>query len=175
MPRAPGCRVPHFSTPANFGTAHFSGTAVYGTGVSGPGWYSTNLNATDEIAMVNQAGTKVLAMPSAPSLPSTSGQSFNDTYVVAPSPPRNVTATPGRAAVQLSWSRPASTGGTPISSYYVRVYRAGILMRTITVTSTSTTLSSLISGAAYSFSVAAHSAGNYTSPFSPRTLTVRPT
>lgn len=161
------------SSPANFGTAHVTGTAVYGNGVNGLGWYSTNLNATNEIAMVNQ--THTLAMPSAPSLPTATGQSFNDTYVVAPSPPSHVTATPGKAAVALSWSPPASTGGAPIGSYYVRVYRAGILMRTVTVTSTSTTLGSLISGAAYSFSVAAHSSGNYTSLYTAKTAVVRPT
>jgi hypothetical protein len=162
------------TTPANFGTAHFSGTAEYANFGSGLGWYGTTMNANNEIAMENQAGTRILAMPSAPSAPSTTGQSFTDTYVVAPSAPTNLTARPGVAAVGLSWNPPISNGGTPITSYYVRVFKAGVLQRTMTVTGTSTTVGQLTSGAPYTFAVAAHSFGNYTSVYSPRTPTVWP-
>jgi hypothetical protein len=158
------------STIANFGKAHFSGTAIYSSGA----WYSTNMNASNEIALGSPL-TRILAMPSAPSAQSTNGQSFTDTYVTPPSPPTNVTAGPRVGAVALTWKPPVSNGGTRIVNYSVRVFRAGVLQRTVTVTGTSTTVGQLVPGAQYTFAVAAHSFGNYTSVYSPRTPIVRPT
>ena len=43
------------STPADFGTVDFSQTEIYGDfGSSGTSWYSTDMDADNEIAMVNE-------------------------------------------------------------------------------------------------------------------------
>jgi hypothetical protein len=162
------------SVPANFGTVPFSETGIYGDFGSGPGWYSTDMSAANEVAMVNQSDTRILAMPSAPSADSVDGQAFTDTYVTAPSAPRQLTAGARHRSVALSWSAPAKTGGTPIVGYYVREYRSGGLVRTMSVATTSTKIPGLVAGGSYSFASAAHSGGNYTSAYSARTPAVRP-
>ncbi len=164
------------STPADFGTVDFSGTEIYGDfGSSGTSWYSTNMDADNEIAMVNEAGTTTLAMPSAPSAPSSTGQSFSDTYVTAPGTPTDLVATAGVNSVYLSWQAPTYDGGTSIVGYYVNEYLSGALQQTIYVTTTSTTVTGLTPGNFYSFSVAAYSAGNWTSAYTATTAPVTPT
>ena len=161
------------STPADFGTAYFSGTEIYGDfGSSGTAWYSTDMDASNEIEMTNEAGTTILAMPSAPSASSSSGQSFSDTYVTAPGTPTDLIATPGVDSVYLSWQSPTDDGGTPIVGYYVQEYLSGTYQQTIYVTPTSTPVMGLTPSDAYSFSVAALSAGNWTSPYSATTSPV---
>ena len=161
------------STPADFGIAYFSGTEIYGDfGSSGTAWYSTDMDASNEIEMTNEAGTTILAMPSAPSASSSSGQSFSDTYVTAPGTPTDLIATPGVDSVYLSWQSPTDDGGTPIVGYYVQEYLSGTYQQTIYVTTTSTTVMGLTPSDAYSFSVAALSAGNWTSPYSATTSPV---
>ena len=162
------------STPPAFGTVHFSGTAVAENLGSGQAWYSTKMGAANEIVMINPAGTKILAMPSAPSKPSSTGQGFADTHVSAPVAPVRVRGQAKVHAIKLSWKAPTRTGGTAIVSYKVREYRGGALRRTFTVKATSTTVKGLLSGDRYSFSVAAHSKGNYTSGWSARSGIVRP-
>jgi hypothetical protein len=154
------------SSPADFGTVDFSGTLVYGDFGSGTGWYYTEMDVTNEIAMINSDGSQILAMPSAPSAASTSGQSFSDTYVTPPSTPTGLAATPGASSAHLSWKAPTADGGTSIFGYYVREYLSGSLQRTTFVSTTSATVAGLTNGDTYSFSVAAHSAGNWTSPYS---------
>lgn len=161
------------STPADFGTVRFSGTQVYGNFGSGTGWYGTSMTAKNEVELVDQSG-KVLALPSAPTPQSASGQSFSDHYVSAPSVPRALSGLPQTTSVRLAWQAPSSDGGMAITGYQVRVFRSGVLVRTIEVTSTSTTVGGLSTGGQYAFSVAAHNLGGWTSPFSTR-LAVMPT
>jgi hypothetical protein len=164
------------STPADFGTADFSATEIYGDfGSSGTGWHSTDMDADNEIAMVDEAGTTTLATPSAPSAPSPTGQGFSDTYVTAPGTPTDLVATAGINSVYLSWQGPTYDGGTSIVGYYVNEYLSGALQQTIYVTTTSTTVTGLTPGNLYSFSVAAYSSGNWTSAYSATTPPVTPT
>jgi hypothetical protein len=81
-------------------------------------------------AMVNPAETKILAMPSAPSAATSSGQSLTDTYITAP-------------------GRPAGLKGTA-------------------------EVKDMIPGARYRFSVAAHTAGGYTSAYTADSDLVKP-
>ncbi len=161
------------STPADFGTVHFSGTEVYGNFSSGTGWYPTAMTAKNEVELVNQNG-QVLALPSAPTPQLASGQSFSDHYVSAPSAPRALSGLPETTSVRLAWRAPSSDGGMAITAYEVRVFKSGVLVRTIRVTSTSTVVGDLSTGGPYAFSVAAHNLGGWTSPFSTR-VAVMPT
>jgi hypothetical protein len=162
------------STPPNFGTAHFAGTEVSETVGGKRAWHSTGMTSANEIAMVKAGGTKIVALPSALSGPSDEGQSFSVRYVQAALAPAGLRVSAKVRSAKVSWRAPTNTGGTPVVSYQVREYRAGVLEHTFTVTSLSATIKSLSAGARYSFSIAAHTAGNYTSAWSTRSATVRP-
>lgn len=161
------------SVPADFGTAYFYGTQVYGDfGSAGTAWYGTDMDASNEIEMTTQDGTKVLAVPSAPSSPTANGQSFTDTFVTPPLVPTGVVATPGVGSIALAWQAPVNNGGTPIVGYDVEVYLSGTLQQTGWVTATSVTVPGLSPGDSYSFAVAALNAGNWLSPYSTQTSPV---
>jgi hypothetical protein len=151
------------SSPADFGTVRFTSTSVYGKFGQGTGWYSTDLTTKNEIAMADK--THVLAMPTAPSLASGTGQSFADRYVTAPSAPRQVAATRSGRTASVAWAAPANTGGSSIARYLVREYVDGRLTRTAVTDGTAMHFSGLRSGRDYRFSVAAESIAAYTSRY----------
>lgn len=159
------------SSPADFGTVHFSSTSVYGKFAKGTGWYSTDLTTKNEIAMADS--THVLAMPTAPSAASGSGQSFSDRYVTAPSAPRHVATIRLGRTVGVTWTAPANTGGSDVARYLVREYVDGALEQTVATTSTGVHFSGLHFDQHYRFSVAAESVGAYTSRFSHRTHAIQ--
>jgi hypothetical protein len=161
------------SAPPNFGTVHFSGTLLYSNVGNRLGWHTTTMNSTNEITMVTSGGA-VRATPSAPSAASANGQSFSDTYVTAPGIPTSLKATAAVKSVHLSWTMPASNGGTPIAGYYVRQYLSGVLQKTLYVTGTSTTITGLAARGSYSFAAASHSSDNYSSGYSAQTARVLP-
>jgi titin len=74
----------------------------------------------------------------------------------APGPPTAVAASPGNAAATVSWTAPLANG-SPISSYVVTPYIAGVAQSpqtTFMSTATTYTLSGLSNGTAYTFTVA---------------------
>jgi hypothetical protein len=99
---------------------------------------------TFTVAAVNAAGTGSASESSAPVIPT-------PTLSSAPS---DVTATAGVNSAGLSWQAP-DNGGSPITSYLVNVYSEGTLAKTVTAQGTSTTVTGLTAGTAYTFMVAA--------------------
>ena len=89
--------------------------------------------------------------------------------VTAPGAPSGVTANSANNAVTLSWTAPAN-GGSPITSYVVTPYVGAVAQSAVTVTGTppptTTVISGLTNGTAYTFTVAAANAIG-TSPASP--------
>jgi predicted phage tail protein len=77
----------------------------------------------------------------------------------APAAPSAVTATRGNAQASVSWTSGAD-GGSPITGYRVQVLRNGGVLRTVTIsgTATSTVITGLVNGTAYSFRVMAANA-----------------
>ena len=74
-----------------------------------------------------------------------------------PTAPTGVGGTPGDGTVALSWTAPASDGGSPISSYRITPY-IGATAQTAIVTGTNATtrsITGLTNGTAYTFKVAA--------------------
>jgi Ca2+-binding RTX toxin-like protein len=93
---------------------------------------------------------------------------------VVPAAPSGVTATRGNAQASVSWSSGAD-GGSPITGYRVQVLRNGGVLRTVILsgTSTSTVITGLVNGTAYSFRVMAVNAVGL-SPLSAASSTVTP-
>ena len=72
-----------------------------------------------------------------------------------PGAPTGVSATAGDAQATVSWTAPATTGGSPISSYTATSTPGGL---TCTTSSTSCTATGLTNGTSYTFSVVATNA-----------------
>jgi titin len=79
----------------------------------------------------------------------------------APGAPTGVSATAGNGSATVAWTAPAN-GGSPITSYAVTPYLAGVAQTPTTVTgtppSTTTTVSGLTNGQSYTFTVTATNA-----------------
>ena len=103
---------------------------------------------TFQVAAINAAGTGIH-----------SASSLGVTPATTPGAPTNVTGTAGASQVLLSWTAPASTGGSAITDYVIQVKPAsGGAWTTFsdgTSTSTSATVTGLTNGAAHIFQVAA--------------------
>jgi hypothetical protein len=94
------------------------------------------------------AGTQVTA--------TTDGTSV--TLVTVPGPPSGVSAIPGDRQALVSWTAPASDGGSPITKYTVFSSPGGV---TVTTTGTSAIVSGLTNATVYTFTVTAtNSAGS---------------
>jgi hypothetical protein len=109
-----------------------------------------------------------------------SGQSYSTGQVDMPaqpaSPPgvpQNLTAVAGVEQATVSWSPPASSGSAPISNYRVTVNPGGGQL-TVPAATTSTVVTGLTGGVAYTFSVVALNSGGAGPPAGP-TAAVTPT
>lgn len=94
----------------------------------------------------------------------TPGSNSGGTVITAPGAPSVGTATPGNAAATLTWSAPASNGGSAVTGHQVRVVNsAGTqvgALRPAGASATSLTVTGLSNGSTYRLQVAAtNSAG----------------
>ncbi|MBS2025352.1 MAG: fibronectin type III domain-containing protein [Deltaproteobacteria bacterium] len=75
----------------------------------------------------------------------------------APGVPTGLTATPGIRQIDLTWTAPASDGGSSITGYTIAI-SAGTSTTSTTATGTSASLTGLLDGTTYTFTVAATNA-----------------
>ena len=102
---------------------------------------------------------------------------FNPTpTATAPSAPGSVSATAATKSAVVSWGAPSSNGGSPLTGYTVTPYIGSAAQTPIQITDpsvTSTTVTGLTNGAAYTFTVKANN-GVGSSPESARSAQVVP-
>jgi fibronectin type 3 domain-containing protein len=153
-----------------------AGTPVNGSPVSATSYAVTGLaNGTTyyfKVAAVNDAkrqgsdsgeasATPVSASASASATTSTSKGSGTTGASSAPGGPTGLTATAGDARVSLSWTAPASDGGSPLARYQVYVGTnpgtpdPSVGTPVKSVTGTSTVVTGLTNGTTYYFAVTA--------------------
>ena len=121
---------------------------------------------TFTVAAINAVGTGSASSPS---------PSITPAPPSAPGAPTGAQGTPGDGAVNLSWTAPASNGGSPITGYRITPRINGVAQTPTVTGGTATTqyVGGLTNGTAYTFTVAAINAVG-TGPDSSASASVTP-
>ncbi|WP_169807904.1 fibronectin type III domain-containing protein [Actinomadura hibisca] len=102
------------------------------------------------------------------------------TISVAPGPPTGVTATAGDASATVTWQKPASDGGAPITRYTVTANPGGAKSN-VDGSTLQATFATLTNGTAYTFTVTAanivgtSAPSSASAPITPKPAPVKPT
>jgi Fibronectin type III domain len=123
-----------------------------------------------------EASTLTAPAPTAPA-PTAPDLIASAVPAAVPGAPAGLTATAGDTQVRLSWTAPASNDGSPVSGYKVYLATAtGAPDRAAigTTTGTAGTVTGLVNGTTYYFTVIAVNAAGHESPFS-TTVSATPT
>ena len=126
--------------PGATATVAAPGTAVILTGLTNYTPYTFTVTAT------NAVGTSTVSAPSGVITPVAGA--------TVPAAPASVTAAGGNGQATVSWTAPASNGGSAITSYTVTSSPAGAI-QTVAAPATSATVTGLTNGTAYTFTVTA--------------------
>lgn len=137
------------------GTTRPTYVVEYG-GIRVTAGHQTDVNSV-VITNANHIGTKAACIPAAAASAVT--KSFNAVVATVPGRPTNLTATGGTQSASLSWTAPASTGGSAITGYKIESAKDGAAYVTAVAntgsTATTATVSNLIVGSSYQFRVSA--------------------
>ena len=140
-PAANGSPITGYTVTTSPGgtTTPASGTSLLVTGLTDGTAYTFTVTAT------NGVGTGPSSGASSPVTPTAAG--------TVPGAPTNVTAVPGNAQATVSWTAPASNGGSTITTYTVTASPGGVTATTAGATSAA--VITLTNGTTYTFTVTA--------------------
>jgi titin len=154
-PQSDGSVTVKWDAPAGGGITSYRVTPYLGTAAQTPA-YSPTASAnvggltlgstyTFKVAAINAVGTGPDSAASAAALAAT-----------PPDAPSGITPSPGDGRVTVQWTAPANTGGSPVTGYTVTPYAGATAGTPVTVGNVSSTVvSGLVNGTAYTFRVAA--------------------
>ncbi len=147
------------TTSTNCVALGFDGTQgfVIETTNSGTNWTVTTV-APSSSELPTSSSSQISCASSSTCYLALGGIYYNSTFgVVVPSAPGTPVASVNGPNVNLSWSAPTSNGGSPITGYTVVASPScsGCSGVSVTGSSTTTTISGLTTGTAYTFTVAA--------------------
>ena len=167
---ATGAAAATDSPTTSFLVQAFNGTTPVGDPVSVPTTQTSGIISDLPAATLTFTVRAVNAFGIGPAASSTP-----QPITVLAGAPSAISATRGNTTVALTWTAPADTGGTPLTGYLVQVRSGSSVVRTVplTGTATTTTVTGLTNGQAYTFAVAARNA-NGTGAFSAPSAAVVP-
>jgi hypothetical protein len=182
---APGVAV--VSTNVHDDYEWWSGTSMAAPNVAGilARYRAIHPGATQ--AQVREAVRTTAIDIEAPGFDNNTGYGLIDAYelltgqelpgqVTLPGAPVIGPVTPGSGSATVAWAAPERDGNSPITGYTVRAYRGSTLVKTVPAAADATgaTVTGLVNGTAYSFTVSATNAKG-SSPASARSVVVQPT
>jgi flagellar motor protein MotB len=145
-------------TPTSLATSNSSGAISYA--VQSAGTTGCTVNSSTGVLTFTTAGECVVRATVASASPFSSG-TLDKTFTVqansVPGAPTSPIATAGDAKATVSWTAPASTGGSAVTSYTVTANPGGATC-TATTPATSCEVTGLTNGTAYTFSITATNA-----------------
>ena len=147
--------------PADDGGLTITGYTV----TSSPGGFTSTVSGTSSSATVTglsngTAYTFTIVATNADGDSDPSSESSAVTPLTVPGAPTDISGVSGVGQVVVSWSAPASNGGSTITGYTVTSSPGGFT-KTVSGTATSATVTGLSNGTAYTFSIiATNAAGN---------------
>ena len=145
---ANGSAVTAYTVTASPGGAHASTTGATSATVTG---LDNGTAYTFTVVALNAIGPSAGSAPSAPAR-----------TIALPDAPAAVTAARGDGSAAVSWTAPAVDGGAPITAYLVTASPGGATATT--AGATTATVSGLVNGTAYTFTVAASNAAGQGAP-----------
>ena len=159
-------------TASSFYTAHTSASSAQITGLTNGTTYRVYVRVANDIGDSEWSSPGVSVTPVASSSGGGGsgggggggGSGGGETTPVPPGAPTQVTGTPGNAQVTLSWSAPADSGSSAVTSYRVLSGPGQEQCRTST---TSCVVTGLKNGTAYTFTVAASNVAGWGPPSTP--------
>jgi hypothetical protein len=148
-----------WTAPADNGGAAITSYHITVIGPSAPLPFDTGSATTSATVTVLTNGSSYTFTVAATNVKGTGDPSLPSNAVTPlgpPGAPTGLSATPDNAQVTLSWTAPAVTGGTAITSYTITVTGPSAPAPIVTgTTATSRVVTGLANGASYTFAVAA--------------------
>jgi hypothetical protein len=141
------CRIEGITPSMGIFAAATPPTSTTITGLTNGTTYTFTVTATNAIGTGPASVASNAVTPQAP---------------VAPGAPTSVSAVAGNGSASVSWTAPASNGGSPITSYTVTPYVGSVAQTTTVVPgsppATTATINGLTNGTTYTFTVTATNA-----------------